>query len=74
MKNKFFEHKKKEAQLKEEELRWLSTNILIELENNNSSDKIIGDEMKLSSHTTALPSSNRSQQRVRFVGGGFAIK
>ena len=61
LKHKFFEQKKREAISKDKELQWLATSGMACLEN---------------AYCEGVEKQNekRSHNRVRFVGGGFAVK
>ena len=71
MKQKFFEQKKKEALAKEKELQWLAESGLATLENayREGMERLV--EKK---ETTHAPSRQQAYPRVKFVGGGFAVK
>ena len=70
MKRKFFEQKKKEVSIKEKELKWFSDSGFACIENayregvENFVDQNKKESQVVSSH----------RQKIRFVGGGFAVK
>lgn len=70
LKHKFFEQKKKEASSKEKELQWLAESGIACIENayHEGIENIVDKNRKLKE--TKSP----QHRRVRFVGGGFAVR
>lgn len=70
LKHKFFEQKKKEASIRDKELQWFAESGIISCIESayGPRDQSIIDQNRKGQHVSP------GHQKMRFVGGGFAVK
>lgn len=70
MKHKFFEQKKKESLFKDKELQMFAEHGLLSFDNNFINE----NEQRFTNRNHKVDHRSPPHQKVRYVGGGFAVK